>query len=91
MSEKGPDKNAATVGAISGSSSMGRDVQPQTKTMVTASSGSANTARSAGSSGVTHEMISARAHELWKKHGGSALDNWLRAEKELRGKSASNS
>ena len=34
----------------------------------------------------THEQISRRAHELWVKRGGvggSAQDDWFRAEQEL--------
>jgi hypothetical protein len=35
---------------------------------------------------VTREMISKRAHEIAHSgHGGSDLDNWLRAERELMG------
>ncbi|HVE82215.1 MAG TPA: DUF2934 domain-containing protein [Myxococcales bacterium] len=35
----------------------------------------------------THEEISRRAYELWAKRGGAggtAQDDWLRAEQELR-------
>lgn len=35
----------------------------------------------------THEEISRRAHELWVERGGmggSAQEDWLRAERELR-------
>ncbi len=35
---------------------------------------------------VTHEMISRRAYEIWQSGtGGSEYDNWVRAERELRG------
>jgi hypothetical protein len=35
---------------------------------------------------VTHEMIAKRAYEIFVSgKGGSQLDNWLRAERELRG------
>ena len=35
---------------------------------------------------VTHELIARRAYEIWSSgHGGSDLDNWIRAERELRG------
>jgi hypothetical protein len=34
---------------------------------------------------VTDEMIAHRAYEIWQSGGGSEFDNWLRAEKELRG------
>ena len=34
---------------------------------------------------ITHEMIARRAYEISQSgHGGSELDNWLRAERELR-------
>jgi hypothetical protein len=34
----------------------------------------------------TFEQISARAYEIWQSgQGGSEHDNWLRAERELRG------
>jgi hypothetical protein len=35
---------------------------------------------------VTHEQISRRAYEIHLSgEGGSEMDNWLRAERELRG------
>lgn len=35
---------------------------------------------------ITHEMIAQRAYEIWQSGtGGSEFDNWVRAEKELRG------
>ena len=34
---------------------------------------------------VTHEMISQRAYEIHCAGGGSELDNWLQAERELKG------
>jgi hypothetical protein len=34
---------------------------------------------------ITREMIARRAYEIWKSgSGGSEMDNWLRAERELR-------
>lgn len=33
---------------------------------------------------VTHEMIAARAYELWKMRGGDADQNWIEAEQLLR-------
>ncbi len=33
----------------------------------------------------TQDAIRQRAFELWRAHGGASLDNWLRAEAELRG------
>ena len=35
---------------------------------------------------VTHDMIATRAYEISRSgNGGSEFDNWLRAERELRG------
>jgi hypothetical protein len=37
---------------------------------------------------VTTEQIAKRAYEIWKSgKGGSDLENWIRAERELRGAS----
>ena len=33
---------------------------------------------------ITHEMIAQKAYDIWRSQGGSDLDNWLRAERELR-------
>lgn len=33
---------------------------------------------------ITHEMIAARAYELWKMRGGDADQNWQEAEELLR-------
>ncbi|MGE5611332.1 MAG: DUF2934 domain-containing protein [Bacillota bacterium] len=34
---------------------------------------------------ITHEMIAKRAYEIWQSgNSGSELENWLRAERELR-------
>jgi hypothetical protein len=36
---------------------------------------------------VTHDMIAVRAYEISRSgSGGSDFDNWLRAERELRGR-----
>ena len=35
---------------------------------------------------VTREQVALRAYEIWRSgKGGSETDNWLRAERELRG------
>jgi hypothetical protein len=35
---------------------------------------------------VTHDAIARRAYEIWQSGaGGSEYDNWIRAERELRG------
>lgn len=33
---------------------------------------------------ITHDMIAARAYELWKMRGGDADQNWREAEQLLR-------
>jgi hypothetical protein len=34
---------------------------------------------------VTHEEIARKAYEIWKSgRGGTAFENWIRAERELR-------
>ena len=34
----------------------------------------------------SHDQIARRAYEIWQSgKGGSQMDNWLRAERELRG------
>jgi hypothetical protein len=35
--------------------------------------------------GPTQGQIAQAAYERWLQHGGGALDNWLAAERELRG------
>lgn len=37
-----------------------------------------------GLSEVTESMVAQRAYEIWQSQGGSELDNWLKAERELR-------
>jgi Protein of unknown function (DUF2934) len=35
---------------------------------------------------ITHEMIAKRAYEIYRSpRSGSQIDNWLRAERELKG------
>ena len=35
---------------------------------------------------ISYERIAVRAYEIWQSgHGGSEFDNWVRAERELRG------
>ena len=42
--------------------------------------------KAAGQRAVTNDMIARRAYEIWQSgQGGSEMDNWLRAERELRG------
>ena len=33
----------------------------------------------------TYESIALRAYYIWKTSGGNSFDNWIRAERELRG------
>ena len=33
----------------------------------------------------THDEVRRRAYELWLAHGGSSMENWLAAERQLRG------
>lgn len=33
---------------------------------------------------ITHEMIAQKAYEIWRSQGGSDLENWLKAERQLR-------
>lgn len=33
---------------------------------------------------ITSDMIANRAFEIWSNQGGSDVDNWLKAESELR-------
>ena len=47
------------------------------------------TATSTGTQGarrqITHEEIARKAYEIWKSgRGGTAFENWIRAERELR-------
>ena len=35
---------------------------------------------------ISHELIARRAYEIWKSgQGGTEFENWIRAERELRG------
>ena len=35
---------------------------------------------------ISHELIARRAYEIWKSgQGGTDFENWIRAERELRG------
>ena len=47
---------------------------------------SASSASRAASKPVTHELIARRAYEIWASgQGGTEMENWIRAERELRG------
>lgn len=35
---------------------------------------------------IGYDQIAKRAYEIWQSRGGSEMDNWLQAERELRGK-----
>jgi hypothetical protein len=46
----------------------------------------ASGAHAGASKSVTHDMIARRAYEIWQSgQGGTEHDNWIRAERELRG------
>lgn len=48
---------------------------------------SSSTPASTGSKQITHDMIALQAYFIHLSGaGGSEMDNWLRAERELRGK-----
>lgn len=32
----------------------------------------------------THQQIAARAREIWRERGGSAFENWIQAERDLK-------
>ena len=34
--------------------------------------------------GVTCDIIAQRAYNIWQKEGGSEMENWLKAEREVR-------
>ena len=34
---------------------------------------------------ISHEDIAKRAYEIWKREGGNERENWLKAERELKG------
>jgi len=57
---------------------------PQVKRQAeeTAQASSLQTKRSVNR--VTGELIAQRAYEIWKSEGGSDLENWLRAEREVQ-------
>jgi hypothetical protein len=47
----------------------------------------ATPAGAAASRSITHDLIARRAYEIWQSgQGGSEFDNWVRAERELRGR-----
>jgi hypothetical protein len=58
------------------------------KTAVKKSAAQKAPAKAASKPGATHEEISALAHKYWQERGhhhGSDAQDWLRAEKELKG------
>jgi hypothetical protein len=57
---------------------------PLPKSNATTSSSGSSSASSKRQ--ITHEMIARRAYEIWQSgKGGSEFENWVRAERELRG------
>jgi hypothetical protein len=52
----------------------------------TMSPSASSSAQGSGKKQVTYEQIARRAYEIWQSgKGGSDFDNWVRAERELRG------
>jgi len=51
-----------------------------------AASSQSSSSSSGGKKQITQEQIARRAYEIWQSgKGGSDFDNWVRAERELRG------
>lgn len=85
---KGASKVASQpVSSAQTGEAIGRELQreKQNPTMAPTSTNAAEMASEM--TRVTHDMIAARAHELWKENGGSDMENWLAAERELRSQS----
>ncbi len=73
-----------------GGQSQARPAQPQSNAAAAMSTSVRNSAlpksSGAGRKQISHEQIAARAYEISQSgKGGSPEDNWLRAERELRG------
>jgi len=59
---------------------------PRAAAPQSAAPASAAAARPAATKQVTHDLIARRAYEIWASgQGGSEMENWIRAERELRG------
>ncbi len=78
-SKSSPEQPTSSVG-VSGSQPM-RTPERQAGTAPSSSQRSAQTQTSS----ITHDMIAHRAYEIWRSRGGSDMENWLRAERELQG------
>jgi Protein of unknown function (DUF2934) len=62
--------------------SASRPATPQSASSTTSS----NRPAAAAAKPVTHELIARRAYEIWASgQGGTEMENWIRAERELRG------
>jgi hypothetical protein len=59
---------------------------PKATSFGSATSGSSSSSSSGGKKQITNDQIARRAYEIWQSgKGGSDFDNWVRAERELRG------
>ena len=59
---------------------------PKSSGFGAANSGSSSSSSSGGKKQITNDQIARRAYEIWQSgKGGSDFDNWVRAERELRG------
>jgi hypothetical protein len=71
------------------SGALGSDARPSITPMEGGISGPARNTpvpRPQGSRQITQEMIAKRAYEIYLSgKGGSQMENWLRAERELKG------
>jgi hypothetical protein len=59
---------------------------PKATSFGASTAGSSSSSASGGKKQVTNDQIARRAYEIWQSgKGGSDFDNWVRAERELRG------
>ena len=59
---------------------------PLPKTNFAPATGSSSSSSSGAKKQISQEQIARRAYEIWQSgKGGSDFDNWVRAERELRG------
>ncbi len=80
-----PPRPAAAAAAPRTSAPRAATPQSASPAPVAAAGASARPAVAA-SKPVTHELIARRAYEIWASgQGGTEMENWIRAERELRG------
>ncbi len=78
MASKGSRNNSSSAATAEKRRTAARSVAPRKPVSVSAPEPPARNRV------ITHEMIAARAYELWKIRGGDAEQNWLEAEQLLR-------